>query len=447
VRRHRPQLEAEARLTPIERRVLSAIALCRTAELGGHVDVCRSCGHEHPSYNSCRNRHCPKCQALAQERWIAARTERLLPVGHFHVVFTLPSQLRALARHAPRAIFDALFAAASQVLLELGDTRLGARLGVTMVLHTWTRKLELHPHVHATVTAGGLGTDGACWIASSTKYLFPIEVMGALLRGKMMAALSRLYAAGAFANFTDFEDPQAFAQLMGRLARLRWVVYAKKPFRRAVHVVTYLGRYTHRVAISNSRLVDVTDEAVTFRTKDGGIAELRPVEFLRRFLLHVLPDGLHKIRHYGLYASSHVRDALAAARAALRAHPSDGLGRAGEVAKLDWAALLLRVTARSSSLRSLRRPGRPATSSPPAVPRATEGCRMMFRSSPHTYLRVARRRRLSVCVRAASGLRSRIPEPTGAPASRSSALPCSHSVAPPPPSRPRSTLATPAKSP
>jgi hypothetical protein len=346
VRRHRTELEAEVRLTPAERRVLSAIELCRTAELGGHVDVCRACGHEHPSYNSCRNRHCPKCQALAQERWIAARTERLLPIGHFHVVFTLPSQLRALARHAPRAIFDALFSAASQVLLELSATRLGGRLGVSMVLHTWTRKLEFHPHVHAIVTAGALSTDSSRWIASSTKYLFPIEVMGALLRGKMMAALSHLYAAGALAKFADFDDPQAFARLMSRLARLRWIVYAKKPFHRASDVVNYLGRYTHRVAISNSRLLDVTDQAVTFRTKNGGTATLRPVDFLRRFLLHVLPDGLHKIRHYGLYAACHVQTALPAARVALGAPVIDAGCEAGKIAGLDWAALLLRLTGR-----------------------------------------------------------------------------------------------------
>jgi hypothetical protein len=346
VRRHRPQLEAEGRLTPAQRRVLSAIELCRTAELGGHVDVCCSCGHEHPSYNSCRNRHCPKCQALAQERWIAARAERLLPVGHFHVVFTVPQELRPLARYAPRAVFDALFAAASQTLLELGDSRFGATVGVTMVLHTWTRKLEFHPHVHAIVTAGGLAHDGARWIATSPKYLFPREAMSALLRGKMLAALSRAYAAGAFTGFSDFDDPLGFACFVSRLARINWVVYAKKPFSHALHVVHYLGRYTHRVAISNSRLVAVTDDAVTFRTKDGSLATLRPVAFVRRFLAHVLPDGLHKIRHYGLYASAHARNALVTAGALL--------GRAATAARAtvlarDWPTLLL-LTGRNPDL-------------------------------------------------------------------------------------------------
>ena len=294
------------------------MALCRTAELGGHVDVCRSCGFERPAYNSCRNRHCPKCQALRQERWIAARTERLLPVRHFHVVFTLPSELRALGKCFPRELFGALFSAASETLLELGDSRLGARLGVTMVLHTWTRELRFHPHVHALVTAGGLALDDSRWAPSHRKYLFPVEVMGALLRGKMLAALRALHARGVFASFSDFDDPEGFDRLMQKLARAkRWIVYAKRPFARVDHVLKYLGRYTHRVGISNGRLVDASDEAVTFRTKYGKTVTVTPVEFLRRFVQHVLPDGFHKIRHYGLYAGAAdeariaVRDSLA----------------------------------------------------------------------------------------------------------------------------------------
>lgn len=305
VRQHRAALEADEHLTLAQRRVLSAMALCRTAELGGHVDVCRSCGFERPAYNSCRNRHCPKCQALRQEKWISARTERLLSVRHFHVVFTLPSELRALARHAPREVFGALLSSASETLLELGETRLGARLGVTMVLHTWTRELRFHPHVHALVTAGGLALDGARWSPSNRKYLFPVKVMAALLRGKMLAALRALHARGAFTRFSDFEEPEGFARLMQRLASAkRWIVYAKRPFARVDHVLTYLGRYTHRVGISNSRLVDVSTDAVTFRTKNGKTVTVTPVEFLRRFVQHVLPDGFHKIRHYGLYAGA-----------------------------------------------------------------------------------------------------------------------------------------------
>jgi hypothetical protein len=305
VRQHRPALEAEVPLTLVQRKVLSAMTLCRTAALGGHVDVCRSCGFERPAYNSCRNRHCPKCQALRQEKWIAARTERLLSVRHFHVVFTLPSELRTLGQCCPREIFGALFSAASETLVELGKSRLGARLGVTMVLHTWTRELRFHPHVHALVTAGGLAMDGSRWAPSSTKYLFPVEVMGSLLRGKMLASLRALHARGAFARFSDFADPEGFDRLMSKLARAkRWIVYAKKPFKRVDHVLKYLGRYTHRVGIANSRLVDVRDDAVTFRTKNGKTVTVTPLEFLRRFVQHVLPDGFHKIRHYGLYAGA-----------------------------------------------------------------------------------------------------------------------------------------------
>jgi len=317
VRRHRAALEAETCLSPAQRRVLSDIERCRTAALGGHLDVCRSCGHEHPAYNSCRNRHCPKCQALRQEQWIAAREERLLPTRHFHVVFTLPSELRALARAVPRALFDALFAAASATLLDLGASRLGATLGVTMVLHTWTRDLRYHPHVHALVTAGGLAHDGAGWIRAGHDYLFPVEMMGAVFRGKMLESLHRLHAQAKLAAFDEFRDPEAFDRLIARLARTRWVVYAKKPFRRADHVLRYLGRYTHRVAISNSRITSLTDTAVTFRTKKGKSVTLHPVEFVRRFVQHVLPDGFHKIRHSGLYAGAAVTDVLPAARALL----------------------------------------------------------------------------------------------------------------------------------
>jgi hypothetical protein len=317
VRQHRAALETETHLSPAQRRVLSDIERCRTAALGGHLDVCRSCGHEHPAYNSCRNRHCPKCQALRQEQWIAARGERLLPVRHFHVVFTLPAELRALVRAVPRALFDALFMAASTTLLDLAASRLGAALGVTMVLHTWTRDLRYHPHVHALVTAGGLAENHAQWIRTSRDYLFPVSMMSAVFRGKMLEALHRLHEQGELATFAEFRDPQAFDRLTTRLARARWVVYAKKPFRRPDHVLRYLGRYTHRVAISNSRILDVTDNTVTFRTKHGKRATLHPVEFLRRFAQHVLPDRFHKIRHFGLYAGSAVAETLPAARAAL----------------------------------------------------------------------------------------------------------------------------------
>ncbi len=345
VRRNRCALEAREDLAVSERRVLDAIEQCRTAALGGHVDVCRSCGYEHPAYNSCRNRHCPKCQALAQERWIAARGERILPERHFHVVFTLPGELRTLAKYRPRALFDALFAAASETLLELGRSRLGGRIGATMVLHTWTRDLRFHPHVHAIVTAGALALDGARWQRSNRKYLFPVAVMGLLLRGKMIAALRQMRRDGAFATFDELRDLQAFEQFIAKLAAKKWLVYAKKPFRQSRHVLAYLGRYTHRVAISNSRLVDVTDERVVFRTKDGKTVALAPVEFLRRFLDHVLPDGLHKIRHYGLYASRHATEGatLDRARALLGGSPVRAAANDNAVS---WHELLFRLTGR-----------------------------------------------------------------------------------------------------
>jgi hypothetical protein len=314
VREHRAALEAEQRLSVTERRVLTAIERCRTAALGGHVEVCRSCGHEQPAYNSCRNRHCPKCQCLAQERWIAARAERLLPVRHFHVVFTLPSELRALCRRAPRALFEAMFRSASDTLLELGKSRLGGSLGVTMVLHTWTRDLRFHPHVHAIVTAGGVDASGV-WHPTKD-FLLPVKVMGQLLRGKMLDQLRRLERDGLLGSPGELEDPEAFDRMMARVAKARWVVYAKRPFRRAEHVLAYLGRYTHRVAISNGRLVNVTASTVTFRTKEGKTHGVTPVEFLRRFIQHVLPDGFKKIRHYGLYASG-AHGMLATARARL----------------------------------------------------------------------------------------------------------------------------------
>lgn len=341
VRQHRAELEAEHWLSASERRVLTAIERCRTAALGGHLEVCRSCGHEQPAYNSCRNRHCPKCQCLAQERWIAARSERLLPVRHFHVVFTLPSELRALCRRAPRRLFEALFRCASETLLELGQSRLGATLGVTMVLHTWTRDLRFHPHVHAIVTAGGMNADGE-WHPTKN-FLFHVDVMGELLRGKMLDQLRRLERTGLLNPTREREDPEAFERLLSRLAKLRWVVYAKAPFRRVENVLAYLGRYTHRVAISNSRLVEVTSSTITFRTKEGKTHTVKPVEFLRRFLQHVLPDGFKKIRHSGLYASSAL-DKLERARSGLESpagHPSPT-----PLSQPTWQQLLCDLTGR-----------------------------------------------------------------------------------------------------
>ena len=322
VRAHRLDLEKQHRLSRPQKRVLTAISRCRTAALGGHLEVCTGCGREHPVYNSCRNRHCPKCQALAQQKWIDARAERILPVRHFHVVLTPPSELRPLAMRHPVEVYTALFRATSELLLELGRTHLKATLGLTMVLHTWTRDLRFHPHVHVLVTAGGLALNGSRFVRTRKSrktgkdFLFDVKVMGRLLRGKMLDALRKLQQKGAFPEMTR----AAFNRLMASLAAHKsWVVYAKAPFRKSQHVLSYLGRYTHRVGIANSRLLDVGSGHVTFSTKHGKTATLHPVEFLRRFVQHVLPDGFHKIRHAGLYASAQPGGLLEKARALLPA--------------------------------------------------------------------------------------------------------------------------------
>jgi hypothetical protein len=325
VRQHRRALEAEYRLSRSQKRVLTLISLCRTAALGGHLEVCSGCGREHPVYNSCRNRHCPKCQALAQQKWIDARAERLLPVPHFHGVFTPPSELRPLAMRHSTEIYTALFRSVSELLLELGRTHLQATLGLTMVLHTWTRDLRFHPHVHVLITAGGLSLDRRRFVhtrksrKTGKDFLFDIKVMGRLLRGKMLEALRKLRRQGAFPELSH----RAFNRLMASLAAHKcWVVYAKDPFRKSTHVLSYLGRYTHRVGIANSRILDVGTTHVTFHTKHGRTVTLHPVEFLRRLVQHVLPDGFHKIRHAGLYASAQPGGLLEKAGALLPAPPT-----------------------------------------------------------------------------------------------------------------------------
>ena len=343
VRGHRDALERARSLRIEQQRALSAIALCRTAALGGHLDVCTECGDQKPSYNSCRNRHCPKCQALAQEKWVAARLDRVLPVPHFHVVFTLPAALRPLAAFRPKVIYELLFETASATLLEVGrGPKLGARLGITAVLHTWTRQLELHPHLHCVVTGGGLALDGTRWVRARQDYLLPVRVLGAVFRGKFLAALRREHAQNAFDGFDVFADPQGFERLCSSITRLPWVVYSKKPFAGPDQVFRYLGRYTHRVGIANSRLVEADSARVTFRTKDGKTITLSPVEFLTRFVQHVLPKGFVKIRHYGLLAASNVKTLLQRARALLSVvRPVSDLPTA-----TTWIEILLALTGR-----------------------------------------------------------------------------------------------------
>lgn len=303
-------------------KVMRAIEACRTEVLGGHLDVCPDCGLLRPSYNSCRNRHCPKCQSLTQARWIEQRIERVLPVHHFHVVFTLPSELRSLVRCNRTRLFGLLFAAASQTLLELGDDPryLGARLGLTAVLHTWTRELLFHPHLHCIVTGGGLSPSTRTWLPLGRRFLFPVKVMGALFRGKFLAALRKLYLDGQLdlaGRAARLLDPDAFARLLDKLYRTDWVVYAKRPFAGAEHVFRYLGRYTHRVAISNQRIQCIDEHGVRFATKGGRCVTVPHQAFIARFLDHVLPAGFTKMRHFGLYASGNVNTKLEHARTLL----------------------------------------------------------------------------------------------------------------------------------
>ena len=296
-------------------KVLLAIVRCRTAALGGHLDECTRCGQRATiSYNSCRNRHCPKCQTAARERWIAARQQELLPTRYVHVVFTLPPQLRALALQNKKVIYGLLFRASAETLLEVArDPRhLGAELGFFTVLHTWSQKLGLHPHVHCVIPAGGLSLDHTHWVKSRQRFFLPIHILRRVFRGKFVAALRQAFQEGQL-NFhgkmTLLAQPKIFAAWLRPLFRKDWVVYSKPPFGGPEYVLQYLGRYTHRVAISNHRLVSFSEEKVTFRWRDSAhnnqqkLLTLAIDEFLRRFLLHLLPKGFMRIRNFGFLAN------------------------------------------------------------------------------------------------------------------------------------------------
>ena len=300
LRRTSADLLREGSLAPEQRRLLLAIRACRTPALGGQVLVCPQCGMEKQVFHSCRQRGCPNCQAQAQDEWIAARSEAMLPVPHFHVVFTLPAQLRTLCRAHPKPMYDLLLRTAGDVLLDLGRQRLGVQLGVTVVLHTWTRDLCYHVHAHCIVSAGGWDkVKGVFRSLRHTGYLFPAAQMKAAFQARFLRGLRGLVQQGV----VKLPGEIPFARFERSLPeKKRWVVYAQAPFGRFEHVVAYLGRYTHRVGISNSRLRAVTDDKVTFATRDGKTCALSHLEFGRRFLQHALPDGLKKIRHYGLYA-------------------------------------------------------------------------------------------------------------------------------------------------
>jgi hypothetical protein len=310
-------------------KVLLAIARCRTAALGGHIDECTRCGHRATiSYNSCRNRHCPKCQTGARERWLEARRRELLPSPYVHVVFTLPQQLAPLALQNKKIIYDLLLRASAETLLEVARNprRLGAEIGFFSVLHTWNQKLQLHPHVHCVVAAGGLSLDHTHWIPSRPRFFLPRPVLRRVFRGKFVAGLksafqhNQLHFAG---DLAPIAQPKTFASWLRPLFRKHWVVYCKPPFGGPEYVLQYLGRYTHRVAISNHRLISLADDQVTFRWRDSAhhneqkVMSLSLDEFLRRFLLHVLPKGFVRIRHFGFLANRRRATLLPLCRQAL----------------------------------------------------------------------------------------------------------------------------------
>jgi hypothetical protein len=318
-------------------KVMSAIERCRTAALGGHVTRCENgaCGHIVVSFNSCRNRHCPKCQGTAAAKWLADREAELLPVPYFHVVYTLPSQLRDIAYQNKRVIYDLLMKASAEATLAIAadPKHLGAKIGITAVLHTWGSAMTHHPHVHMIVPGGGLSEDGNQWVAAPADFLVHVNVLASLFRGKMLAMLSDAHADGRLTFFNShagLADKKTFKRFLAPLRHIDWVVYCKPPFAGPKQVLRYLSRYTHRVAISNRRLVAADDGGVSFRWKDYRIEgperwktmTLTPAEFIRRFLVHVLPRGFHRIRHYGLFANGNRAEAIAKARALLAVAPA-----------------------------------------------------------------------------------------------------------------------------
>jgi len=313
-------------------KVMSAIETCRTEALGGHVAACSKCDHQHIAYNSCKNRHCPKCQGPAARDWMAARAEDLLPVEYFHLVFTLPAEIAQIAYWNKRAVYSLLFKASAETVMTIAadPKRLGARVGITSVLHTWGSALTHHPHIHMIVPGGGLSKGGSGWISCKPGFFLHVRVLSRLFRRLFLEGLAALHSAGklkVFGDMSHLSDPAAFKAWLAPFRKTEWVVYAKPPFGGPEAVLAYLSRYTHRVAISNARLISADANTVAFRYKDyrkksgnrQKIMRLETDEFIRRFLLHVLPDGFHRIRHYGLLASGHRKANIAKARELLGA--------------------------------------------------------------------------------------------------------------------------------
>ena len=336
-REHGPAWRAAQRghLSLGQLKVMSAIEQCRSAALGGHVLRCGGCGADQVSYNSCRNRHCPKCQSSAAQRWLDARQADLLPVEYYHVVFTLPAPIADIAHQNKAALYGLLFDIAAETLLRIAadPKHLGARIGATLVLHTWGSALTHHPHVHGIVPGGGLASDGKTWVACRPGFFLPVRVLSRLFRRRLLEELLRVHQAGKlqfFGELAALADAKAFKAWLAPLRQCEWVVYAKRPFAGPQAVLAYLSRYTHRVAISNSRLLAMDKHGVSFRWKDYRAKgkqrykpmTLSPEEFMRRFLLHVLPGGLHRIRHYGLLANGTRKTNLALVRELLHVVPT-----------------------------------------------------------------------------------------------------------------------------
>jgi putative transposase/transposase-like zinc-binding protein len=316
-------------------KVMSAIESCRTAALGGHVARCEKCAHTHIAYNSCRNRHCPKCQGAAAKEWLADREAELLPVPYYHVVFTLPAPISDIAYQNKAVIYAILFKVAAETLITIAadPKHLGARIGLTAVLHTWGSALTHHPHVHCIVPGGGLSPDGERWISCRPGFFLPVRVLSRLFRRLFLEKLTAAHDAGRlrfFGNHARLIEPSAFAAYLAPLRKVEWVVYAKRPFAGPQAVLAYLSRYTHRVAIANSRLIAFADNGVTFKWKDyrargrdrQKVMTLASDEFIRRFLIHVLPSGFHRIRHYGIFANGGRTENLARARQLLGVSPT-----------------------------------------------------------------------------------------------------------------------------
>jgi predicted Zn-ribbon and HTH transcriptional regulator len=314
-----------ASLSPRQKRVLRSIEVCRTAALGGHLERCDQCGHERNAYNSCADRHCPKCQSLARAKWLEKRQAELLPCEYFHVVFTLPEPLAKLSLQNKQQIYDLLFRATAETLQTIAadPKHLGAQIGFFCILHTWGQTLTAHPHLHCVVPGGGISLDGSRWVACRPGFFLPVKVLSHRFRKLYLRYLEQAYAAGKLHFHGDLEelaDGKNFARYVASLAAIDWVVYAKPPFGGPERVLDYLGRYTHRIAISNNRLIELKDGQVTFTYKDykheqrQKVMTLSADEFLRRFLLHVLPDGFQRIRHYGLLGNRHRAENLARCR-------------------------------------------------------------------------------------------------------------------------------------